>query len=142
MTSRSRRIRIRSIRAKKLLADAGYPTLSTPPSGASERQRAEPNPKAGAELLAGGSGEDRREGAGEGDRMGRAGSRKPSRAITTCCSWAWAGDNGDPDNYLSPLFSCAAVRSGINFARSLRSDADRLIDEGKASADIGKRTKA
>ena len=39
----------------------------------------------------------------------------------------WAGDNGDPDNYLSPLFSCNAVKSGINFARFCDQDLDKLI---------------
>lgn len=28
----------------------------------------------------------------------------------------WAGDNGDPDNFLSPQFACAAVKSGTNCA--------------------------
>ncbi|EJS90378.1 hypothetical protein AAUPMB_02436, partial [Pasteurella multocida subsp. multocida str. Anand1_buffalo] len=28
----------------------------------------------------------------------------------------WTGDNGDPDNFLNTLLSCAAVESGSNYA--------------------------
>jgi dipeptide transport system substrate-binding protein len=54
----------------------------------------------------------------------------------------WAGDNGDPDNYMSPLFSCNAVKSGINFARFCDADLDKLIADGKATTDQAKRAKA
>lgn len=53
----------------------------------------------------------------------------------------WAGDNGDPDNYLTPLFSCNAVKSGINFARFCDAQLDKLIADGKATADQAKRAK-
>jgi hypothetical protein len=46
----------------------------------------------------------------------------------------WAGDNGDPDNFLSPQFSCAAVKSGTNFARFCDSRLDKLISAGKPPA--------
>ncbi len=29
----------------------------------------------------------------------------------------WTGDNGDPDNFLATLFSCAAVQNGSNYSR-------------------------
>ncbi|OTP65758.1 Dipeptide-binding ABC transporter, periplasmic substrate-binding component [Caballeronia sordidicola] len=129
-------------RAKKLLADAGYPngfdtTIWVRPNGSVLN----PNPKAGAELL-------------QAD-LAKIGVKAQVKVIEwgelikeakqgqhDMLFMGWAGDNGDPDNYLSPLFSCAAVRSGINFARFCDPTLDRLIDEGKASADIGKRTKA
>ena len=43
----------------------------------------------------------------------------------------WAGDNGDPDNFLTPQFSCASVESGLNFARYCDKALDNLITEGK-----------
>ena len=52
----------------------------------------------------------------------------------------WAGDNGDPDNYLSPLFSCNAVKSGINFARFCDTQLDKLIADGKSTADPSARS--
>jgi dipeptide transport system substrate-binding protein len=129
-------------RAKKLLADAGYPngfdtTIWVRPNGSVLN----PNPKAGAELL-------------QAD-LAKIGVKAQVKVIEwgelikeaklgqhDMLFMGWAGDNGDPDNYLSPLFSCAAVRSGINFARFCDPTLDRLIDEGKASADLSKRTKA
>lgn len=53
----------------------------------------------------------------------------------------WAGDNGDPDNFLTPQFSCDAVKSGINFARYCEAKLDKLIGDGRATTDIGLRTK-
>lgn len=53
----------------------------------------------------------------------------------------WAGDNGDPDNFLTPQFSCAAVKSGTNFARYCDDGLDKLIGQGKAVTDQGQRSK-
>ncbi|HEY0285594.1 MAG TPA: ABC transporter substrate-binding protein [Pseudomonas sp.] len=53
----------------------------------------------------------------------------------------WAGDNGDPDNFLTPQFSCAAVQSGTNFARYCDPQLDRLISDGKTTSDQDKRSK-
>jgi ABC-type transport system substrate-binding protein len=47
----------------------------------------------------------------------------------------WAGDNGDPDNFLTPQFSCAAVSSGTNFARYCDTQLDRLISQARTVAD-------
>jgi len=46
----------------------------------------------------------------------------------------WTGDNGDPDNFFSPLLSCAAARSGNN--RSLWCDAefDALITRARSAS--------
>lgn len=52
----------------------------------------------------------------------------------------WAGDNGDPDNFLTPQFSCASVKSGLNFARYCDAKLDGLISQGKAVADQAKRS--
>lgn len=52
----------------------------------------------------------------------------------------WAGDNGDPDNFLRPLFSCDSVKSGINFARFCNEDLDGALKLAKTSSDIATRT--
>jgi peptide/nickel transport system substrate-binding protein len=52
----------------------------------------------------------------------------------------WAGDNGDPDNFLTPQFSCAAVTSGTNFARYCDQGLDKLISAGKATSDQAERS--
>ena len=53
----------------------------------------------------------------------------------------WAGDNGDPDNFLTPQFSCAAVTSGTNFARYCSPTLDRQIEAGKRTANVAERTR-
>ena len=53
----------------------------------------------------------------------------------------WAGDNGDPDNFLSPQFSCAAVESGTNFARFCDSRLDQLISAGRTTNDQSVRSR-
>ena len=39
----------------------------------------------------------------------------------------WTGDNGDPDNFLNVLLSCASVKSGSNVARWCNPEYDQLI---------------
>ncbi|NOP02598.1 ABC transporter substrate-binding protein, partial [Klebsiella pneumoniae] len=53
----------------------------------------------------------------------------------------WAGDNGEPDNFLSPQFSCAAVKSGTNFARFCDSRLDQLISAGRTTNDQSVRSR-
>lgn len=128
-------------RAKQLLADAGLAngfdtTIWVRPSGSVLN----PNPKAGAELL---QADLARVGIraqiktiewGELIKRGKAGEHD-------LLFMGWAGDNGDPDNFLTPQFSCAAVESGTNFARYCDARLDRLISDGKRSADVKLRTK-
>ncbi|WP_408120992.1 ABC transporter substrate-binding protein [Caballeronia grimmiae] len=129
-------------RAKKLLADAGLPngfetTIWVRPDGSVLN----PNPKAGAELL-------------QAD-LAKIGVKAQVKVIEwgelikeakqgqhDMLFMGWAGDNGDPDNFLSPLFSCNAVKSGINFARFCDAQLDKLIADGKATPDVAKRTKS
>ncbi|KND59828.1 Dipeptide-binding ABC transporter, periplasmic substrate-binding component [Candidatus Burkholderia verschuerenii] len=128
--------------AKKLLADAGFPngfetTIWVRPNGSVLN----PNPKAGAELL-------------QAD-LAKIGVKAQVKVIEwgelikeakqgqhDMLFMGWAGDNGDPDNYLSPLFSCNAVKSGINFARYCDPQLDKAIADGKTTADVAKRTKS
>ncbi len=129
-------------KAKQLLADAGYPngfatTIWVRPNGSVLN----PNPRAGAELLqadfakVGVKAEIKVIEWGELIKQAKLGQHDT-------LFMGWAGDNGDPDNYLSPLFSCNAVQSGINFARFCDPQLDKLIAEGKATPDQAKRIKA
>ncbi|TKC89507.1 ABC transporter substrate-binding protein [Trinickia terrae] len=129
-------------KAKKLLADAGYPngfatTIWVRPNGSVLN----PSPKAGAELLQadlakiGVKAEVKVVEWGELIKQAKLGQHD-------LLFMGWAGDNGDPDNYLSPLFSCNAVKSGINFARYCDAQLDKLIADGKATPDQGKRVKS
>ncbi|MBD1585726.1 ABC transporter substrate-binding protein [Pseudomonas typographi] len=51
----------------------------------------------------------------------------------------WTGDNGDPDNWLATLYSCASIGSN-NAARWCDSTYDRLVTEAKHSTDRATRT--
>lgn len=126
--------------ARKLLAEAGLPdgfrtTIWVRPSASVLN----PNPSLGAQLLqadlaAVGIQADiqviewgeliRRAKSGEHDLL----------------FMGWAGDNGDPDNFLTPQFSCAAVEAGLNFSRFCDEALDKLISEGKTTTDQQKRT--
>ncbi len=47
----------------------------------------------------------------------------------------WTGDNGDPDNFFSPLMSCASARSGNNRALWCNEAFDALITRARAESD-------
>ncbi|MBI0327156.1 ABC transporter substrate-binding protein [Burkholderia plantarii] len=128
-------------KAKQLLAEAGFPngfstTIWVRPTGSVLN----PNPKAGAELLQadfakiGVKAEVKVIEWGELIKQAKLGQHD-------MLFMGWAGDNGDPDNYLTPLFSCNAVKSGINFARFCDAQLDKLIADGKETADQAKRSK-
>ncbi|WP_152220599.1 ABC transporter substrate-binding protein [Pseudomonas sp. SCB32] len=51
----------------------------------------------------------------------------------------WAGDNGDPDNFLSPNLSCAAPKSGENHAFWCDQAFESLIQEARQTNDTEKR---
>jgi peptide/nickel transport system substrate-binding protein len=126
--------------AKALLAKAGLKdgfatTIWTRPTGS----LLNPNPSLGAQLLQadlakiGVRAEIRVIEWGELVRRAKAGEHD-------ILFMGWAGDNGDPDNFLTPQFSCAAVQSGTNFARYCDKGLDQLISDGKGTSDVGKRT--
>jgi dipeptide transport system substrate-binding protein len=52
----------------------------------------------------------------------------------------WTGDNGDPDNFLYVLLSCAATDSGSNRARWCYKPFDDLLEQAKRTSDVAKRT--
>jgi len=128
-------------RARKLMQQAGYAqgfdTTLWVRAGSSTLN---PNPKAGASLL---MADLARIGIrarlqvldwGELIRRGKAGEHD-------MLFMGWSGDNGDPDNFLTPQFSCAAVESGTNFARYCDPRLDALIAQGKRSSDFKQRSK-
>ncbi|CAD5107980.1 ABC transporter substrate-binding protein [Zestomonas carbonaria] len=52
----------------------------------------------------------------------------------------WAGDNGDPDNFLTPNLSCAAAESGENQAGWCDPRFDALLRQARQSRDQRERT--
>ena len=128
-------------KAKALLVKAGLPdgfstTIWTRPSGS----LLNPNPSLGAQLLqadltkVGIKAEIRVIEWGELIRRAKAGEHD-------LLFMGWAGDNGDPDNFLSPQFACPAVESGTNFARYCDKRLDQLISAGKTTNDQSVRSR-
>jgi dipeptide transport system substrate-binding protein len=54
-------------------------------------------------------------------------------------SAGWAGDNGDPDNFLTPNLSCDAAKNGENYARWCNEEFQGLIDKARAVAEPAER---
>ncbi len=48
----------------------------------------------------------------------------------------WAGDSGDPDDFLTPNLSCASSANGVKFCNA---EFDKLLEEGRAETDVAKR---
>ncbi|MEB0077852.1 ABC transporter substrate-binding protein [Pseudomonas sp. CCI3.2] len=125
----------RELLAKVGLKDGFKTTIWTRPSGS----LLNPNPSLGAQLLqddlakVGITAEIKVIEWGELIRRAKAGEHD-------LLFMGWAGDNGDPDNFLSPQFSCAAVTSGTNFARYCDKTLDTLISDGKAGSDQANRS--
>jgi len=129
------------VKAKKLLADAGFPngfstTIWVRPTGSALN----PNPKAGAELL---QADFAKIGVKADVKVIEWGEliKEAKQGNHDTLFMGWAGDNGDPDDFLTPLFSCNGVKSGINFSRFCDADLDKLIDDGKRTSDVARRTK-
>jgi len=53
----------------------------------------------------------------------------------------WIGDNGDPDNFFSPLLSCAAMKSGGNASFWCHSSFDKLINQARRISEPKDRAK-
>ncbi len=54
--------------------------------------------------------------------------------------FGWTGDNGDPDNFLATLLSCAAV-GGSNYSQWCDKEYDDLVRRAKQTNDTAERTK-
>ena len=126
-------------KARALLAEAGLTngfktTIWTRPSGS----LLNPNPSLGAQLLqadlakVGIAAEIRVIEWGELIRRAKAGEHD-------LLFMGWAGDNGDPDNFLTPNLSCAAAKSGENQAGWCDEQFDDLIRQARQEAEQEKR---
>ncbi len=51
----------------------------------------------------------------------------------------WTGDNGDPDNFMATLFSCAAKVQGSNYSKWCYKPFEDLIQPARITADHDKR---
>lgn len=126
----------KALLSKSGLADGFATTIWTRPSGS----LLNPNPNLGAQMLQadlakiGIKAEIRVIEWGELIRRAKAGEHD-------LLFMGWAGDNGDPDNFLSPQFSCAAVKSGTNFARFCDNRLDQLISAGRTTTDQSVRSR-
>ena len=128
-------------KARELLAKAGLKdgfktTIWTRPSGS----LLNPNPSLGAQLL---QADLKQVGIGAEIKVIEWGEliRRAKAGEHDLLFMGWAGDNGDPDNFLTPQFSCAAVQSGTNFARYCDKALDKLITDGKATSSQAERSK-
>ncbi len=125
----------RALLAAAGLADGFKTTIWTRPSGS----LLNPNPSLGAQLLqadlakVGIDAEIRVIEWGELIRRAKAGEHD-------LLFMGWAGDNGDPDNFLTPQFSCASLQSGLNFARYCDPRLDQLIAQAKTTGDQQQRS--
>ena len=126
-------------KARQLLADAGYAqglklSIWTRPGGGPTN----PNPGIGAQMLQadlaaiGISAEIRVFEWGELIKRAKHGEHD-------LVFMGWAGDNGDPDNFLTPNLSCAAAASGENQAGWCNAEFDQLIREARRITDPDRR---
>ncbi|HKS13724.1 MAG TPA: ABC transporter substrate-binding protein [Pseudomonas sp.] len=67
--------------------------------------------------------------------------RRAKRGEADMVATGWAGDNGDPDNFLSPLLSCDAAKSGENYARWCNPKFQGLITEARQTSDDDQRAR-
>jgi dipeptide transport system substrate-binding protein len=54
--------------------------------------------------------------------------------------FGWTGDNGDPDNFMATLLSCAAV-GGTNYGQWCDKEYDGLVNKAKETLNQSERTK-
>lgn len=128
-------------RAKALLSEAGLPdgfstTIWTRPTGSSLN----PNPTVGAEMLQADLAKIGIKAQIKTVEWGEL-IRRAKQGEHDLLFMGWAGDDGDPDNFLTPQFSCAAVQSGTNFARYCNASLDGLISKAKETDRRDERTR-
>lgn len=126
-------------RAKRLLAEAGYAqglrlSIWTRPGGGPTN----PNPGIGAQLL---QADLAAIGIQADIRMFEWGEliKRAKNGEHDLVFMGWAGDNGDPDNFLTPNLSCAAAQSGENQAGWCNQAFDGLIREARQRVEQSQR---
>jgi dipeptide transport system substrate-binding protein len=122
-------------RARQLLAEAGVQpgqklSIWTRPGGGP----ANPNPGIGAQMLQNDLG---KLGIRADIRVYEWGEliRRAKHGEHDLVFMGWVGDNGDPDNFLTPNLSCAAAQSGENMAGWCNAQFDDLLRQARASTD-------
>jgi len=128
-------------KAKKLLAEAGYPNGFETDIWAMPVQRPyNPNARRMAELL---QADFEKVGVvakivsfewGEYLKRSKVGEHQTVLL-------GWTGDNGDPDNFLFVLLGCEAAKDSANRARWCNKEFDDLLMKAKQTADVAQRTK-
>ncbi|MBK3774251.1 ABC transporter substrate-binding protein [Azospirillum sp. YIM DDC1] len=129
-------------RAKKLLAEAGFPDGFETDLWAMPVQRPyNPNAKRMAEMMqadlakVGIKAKVVQYEWGEYRKRLQAGEHQMGML-------GWTGDNGDPDNFLHVLLGCEAARpGGSNIAKWCYKEFDDLVVQAKRTTDIAARTK-
>ncbi|WP_213879189.1 ABC transporter substrate-binding protein [Pseudomonas sp. dw_358] len=122
-------------KARELLKEAGVPegttfTIFTRNGGGATN----PNPTLAAQLLqadlakVGLNGDIRVFEWGELNKRAKSGEHD-------LLFYGWAGDNGDPDNFLTPNLSCDAAITGENSARWCNKDFDALITKARGESE-------
>ena len=118
-------------KARALLKEAGVPpgyviTLFTRNGGGPTN----PNPMLGAQLL---QSDLKKIGLTLDIRVMEWGEmlKRAKAGEHDLVSTGWGGDNGDPDNFLTPLLSCEAAKNGENYARWCNKDFEALITRAR-----------
>jgi dipeptide transport system substrate-binding protein len=126
-------------RARRLLAEAGHEqglklSIWTRPGGGSTN----PNPGIGAQML---QADLAAIGIQADIRVFEWGEliKRAKNGEHDLVFMGWAGDNGDPDNFLTPNLSCAAAESGENQAGWCHKEFDLLVREARRVADPDRR---
>ncbi|WP_418146222.1 ABC transporter substrate-binding protein [Actinobacillus pleuropneumoniae] len=127
-------------KAKQLLAEAGYPNGFETELWVQPVVRASnPNPRRMSEII-----------QADWAKIGVKAKlvtyewgdyiKRTKAGELTAGTYGWSGDNGDPDNFLSPLFGSANVGNS-NYARFNSPELDALLDKALGLSDKAERTK-
>ncbi|MGQ0662774.1 MAG: ABC transporter substrate-binding protein [Pseudomonadota bacterium] len=127
-------------RAKKLLAEAGYPSGFETDLWAMPVQRPyNPNARRMAELIQADLAKVGVKAKIVTFEWGEYLKRSKDGEHQTLLL-GWTGDNGDPDNFLHTLLGCDAAKDGTNRARWCFKPFDDVVNEAKRTPDLAKRT--
>lgn len=127
-------------KAKQLLAEAGFPNGFETELWVQPVVRASnPNPRRMSEII-----------QADWEKIGVKAKlvtyewgdyiKRTKAGELTAGTYGWSGDNGDPDNFLSPLFGTPNIGNS-NYARFTNPELDALLEKALVSSDKAERTK-
>ncbi|HDZ6741598.1 TPA: ABC transporter substrate-binding protein [Mannheimia haemolytica] len=127
-------------KAKQLLAEAGFPNGFETELWVQPVVRASnPNPRRMSEII-----------QADWEKIGVKAKlvtyewgdyiKRTKAGELTAGTYGWSGDNGDPDNFLSPLFGTPNIGNS-NYARFTNPELDALLEKALGSSDKAERTK-